>query len=149
MRIKKTSQTTPVQAEVVNTYSTSTENAYSCDYTNKAFGGTILWTNENPTSNFAAQDINLSSSDYDVYEVFFTSGTGASDPYTSMKSIKGKGVRLQLVSWGGSAAEAIVRWINYTNDTKLSVQNATLNGSNSNGRLIPQYIVGYKTGIFN
>ena len=34
MRIKKTSQTTPVQAEVVNTYSTSQENAYSCDYIN-------------------------------------------------------------------------------------------------------------------
>lgn len=36
MRIKKTSQTTPVQAEVVNDYSTSQENAYSCDYVNKA-----------------------------------------------------------------------------------------------------------------
>ena len=34
MRIKKTSQTTPVQAEVVNDYSTSQENAYSCDYVN-------------------------------------------------------------------------------------------------------------------
>ena len=36
MRIKKTSQTTPVQAEVVNDYSTSQENAYSCDYVNGA-----------------------------------------------------------------------------------------------------------------
>lgn len=41
MRIKKTSQTTPVQAEVVNIYSESTENAYSCDYVNNTFGGII------------------------------------------------------------------------------------------------------------
>lgn len=34
MRIKKTSQTTPVQAEVVNDYSTSQVNVYSCDYVN-------------------------------------------------------------------------------------------------------------------
>jgi hypothetical protein len=35
MRIKKTSQTTPVQAEVVNIYSDSQENTYSCDYINE------------------------------------------------------------------------------------------------------------------
>ena len=35
MRIKKTSQTTPVQAEVVNIYSESQENTYSCDYINE------------------------------------------------------------------------------------------------------------------
>jgi hypothetical protein len=35
MRIKKTSQTTPVQAEVVNIYSDSQENTYSCDYMNE------------------------------------------------------------------------------------------------------------------
>lgn len=33
--IIKATQTTPVQAEVVNDYSTSQENAYSCDYVNK------------------------------------------------------------------------------------------------------------------
>ena len=35
MRIKKTSQTTPVQAEVVNIRSDSENNAYSCDYMNR------------------------------------------------------------------------------------------------------------------
>ena len=34
MRIKKTSQTTILPAQVVNTYDTSQENAYSCDYIN-------------------------------------------------------------------------------------------------------------------
>lgn len=35
MRIKKTSQTTPIQAQVVNTKSNSTTDSYSCDYVNK------------------------------------------------------------------------------------------------------------------
>ena len=34
MRIKKTSQTTPIQAQVVNTQSNSTTDSYSCDYVN-------------------------------------------------------------------------------------------------------------------
>ena len=35
MRIKKTSQTTTLPAQVVNTYSDSQEDTYSCDYENK------------------------------------------------------------------------------------------------------------------
>lgn len=40
MRIKKTSATTPVQAQVVNTYNESQANAYSCDYVNDLTDGT-------------------------------------------------------------------------------------------------------------
>ena len=35
MRIKKTSETTPTMASVVNTTNSSTTDAYSCDYVNK------------------------------------------------------------------------------------------------------------------
>lgn len=35
MRIKKTSQTTPTEVEIVNEYSTSTTDTYSADYLNK------------------------------------------------------------------------------------------------------------------
>ena len=36
MRIKKTSETTPTTAEIVNANSNSTTDTYSCDYINKA-----------------------------------------------------------------------------------------------------------------
>ena len=36
MRIKKTSETRPLTRSVVNEYSESTKNSYSCDYINKA-----------------------------------------------------------------------------------------------------------------
>lgn len=44
MRIKKTSQTTTMSAQVVNTYSESTEDTYSCDYENKKFKDKIDMT---------------------------------------------------------------------------------------------------------
>ena len=37
MRIKKTSQTIPIQAQVVNTQSNSTTDSYSCDYVNNHY----------------------------------------------------------------------------------------------------------------
>lgn len=57
MRIKKTSATTPVQAQVVNTYSTSTTDAYSANYVNNnikdIYSSTAsktnkVWTNNKP-----------------------------------------------------------------------------------------------------
>lgn len=73
MRIRKTSQTTPVQAEIVNGYSTSTTNGYSCDYVNNTFKtkGTVLWTNPNPTSAFDSQTIILSTSNWDYCEIIY------------------------------------------------------------------------------
>ena len=38
MRIKKTSQSTPIAAQVVNTYNTSETNTYSCSYFNSHAG---------------------------------------------------------------------------------------------------------------
>lgn len=46
MRIKKTSQTTPIQAQVVNVESNSTTDSYSCDYVNNNVGKEVYSTNE-------------------------------------------------------------------------------------------------------
>jgi hypothetical protein len=46
MRIKKTSQTTPTQAQNVNVYSESTENGYACDYINNNVGKEVYSTTE-------------------------------------------------------------------------------------------------------
>lgn len=40
MRIKKVTQTTPVQAHLTNSYSTSTEDGYSCNYINEFINDT-------------------------------------------------------------------------------------------------------------
>jgi len=153
MRIKKTSNTRALAGKVVNTYSTSQENAYSCDYTNKAFGGTILWTNENPTSSYSAQNIILDSSDYDMYEIVYKPYNNQSTALNTGKIPKGTGTTL-IFNAGNSTNGPYVyrRDITYTNDTTLAAATATeayasTNAANNNN-CIPIYVIGYKTGLF-
>lgn len=64
MRIKKTSQTTTLPAQVVNTYNDSTEDAYSCDYVNKTIEPNIITVNIpdiNPISFTAYENQNITS----------------------------------------------------------------------------------------
>ena len=57
MRIKKTSETTPTMASVVDGYSTSTQDGYSCNYANKHYEGTVLYLNNNgATGNITLND---------------------------------------------------------------------------------------------
>lgn len=78
MRIKKTSQTTPVQAEVVNTYSESQENAYSCDYINDNFiiKGTTLYDNSSGSNATITLSDNISN--YSYLEIYFVSAGNSS-----------------------------------------------------------------------
>lgn len=73
MRIKKISQTRPVQAEVVNTYSTSQENAYSCDYVN----GKVLYENASGTMGNVALSDNVAN--YTKITILYRNGDGYSN----------------------------------------------------------------------
>jgi len=152
--IKKTSETTPVAASVVNQRNNSTTDAYSCDYSNKAFGGTILWTNSSPTSSMSAgTTITLSSDDYDMLEIFYKVAADV-DGVLSYKIFKGNNTRLTFGSIGVNAyGYNSMRELTYTSDTSYTAGTAyfqrtnTSNASTDNGRLIPIYVIGYKTGL--
>lgn len=66
MRIKKTSQTTPIQAQVVNTKSNSTTDSYSCDYNNNYFApkGTVLYENASGSNGNVTVSDHLYNYDY-------------------------------------------------------------------------------------
>lgn len=106
---------------------------------------TLLWTNPNPNADFAAQNITLSSSDYDYYEVVFrTNLTG--NLCFSTKALKGYGTQLSFNS-AAISARHWVRRILYTNDTTLSSQEcAKLDDAYTadNGQCVPLLIIGYK-----
>ena len=153
MRIKKTSETRALAGNVVNTYNNSQTSAYSSQYSNKAFGGTILWTNNSPTSSFASQNITLDSSDYDMYEVIYKPYNNQSIALNTGKIPKGMGTTL-LFNAGNSTNGPYVyrRDITYTDATTLAAGTATeayasTNAANNN-MCIPQYVIGYKTGLF-
>ena len=111
--------------------------------------GTILWTNENPTSDFAQQTITLSSSDYDCYEIIYRQNTTTSRVLSTGKIIKGYGTLLMQ-----SIGQNQFRAINYVSDISLEIyynQKLTTYGSTpttDNSINIPLYVIGYKTGLF-
>lgn len=72
MLIRKTQQpSTYPENQIHDSYSQSITDTYSCNYINEATKVRTLWTNNNPNSAFASQNITLSSSDYDYLECFY------------------------------------------------------------------------------
>lgn len=110
--------------------------------------GQILWTNPNPTSSFTEQTITLSSGDYDFYEVYCVySNTSGSHYANGFKTIKGKGL---IISENGYGTDlSIRRKVDYTNATHLLISSAYAGANIDNGYLVPLYVIGYKTGLFN
>ena len=111
--------------------------------------GTILWRNSNPTADFQAQEITLSSSDYDMLEILYRSNAvGGTYFGGNRKILKGYGTQLD---WNSIAS--VNRWsrrIIPVSDTVFSVGDSYLvtDGTTTNDQCVPLYIIGYKTGLF-
>lgn len=157
MRIKKVSQTTPIQAQVVDGYSTSEIDSYSANYVNNTFQtkGKILWTNSNPNTSFNGQNITLSSDDYDVLEIYYYDWVDNYKDLLCQKTIKGYHTLLQMHFAYDNKVYAGNRRILYVNDTTLNIQsnirnidNSSFNTTTINNWNVPVFIIGYKTGLF-
>lgn len=133
-------------AGVVNAYSTSKTDTYSCDYLNPK----ILWTNPNPTSAFAPQTITLNSDDYDMYEIIWRRQTTTTNygylhntgkiPY-SLVTIAGKQILLN---------SNYSREYTMPNKTSMDFLSPAFTGGTVNDSYaVPLCVIGYKTGLFN
>lgn len=112
--------------------------------------GTILWTNSNPNSSFPTQNITLSSSDYDCYEIIYMFSTTNTNCSSTGKIPKGKGTMLVFIINITGVHGNTTRSVNYSSDTQLEFESTiTEAGGISDNRCIPLYIIGYKTGVFN
>lgn len=141
MRIKKVSQTTSTQAQVVDGYSTSTTDSYSCNYVN-GITGKILWANSNPDDDFVAQTVTLSESlsNYDKYEIIFKQGSGSSD-----LRVLSTGIIPTL--YGTILSYAVnnrYRLVDVPNGNQITFQSGMNNNSADNTKCLPLYIIGYK-----
>lgn len=121
--------------------------------------GQILWTNPNPTSSFSAQTITLNSSEYDMLEFYFKGGTTGTTMF-SEKTLKGYNTIVNhIVNLNAGVSQPTgvrQRQATYVNDTTYTITDAlTRDGGSAsepvveNQRLIPLYVIGYKTGLFN
>lgn len=115
----------------------------------KRVNGTILWENPNPTADFTAQTITLSSSDYDMLEILYRSNAVGGIYFGgNRKILKGYGTQLD---WNSiSSTNRWSRRMTPVSDTAFSVGDSTLvnTGALTNDQCVPLYIIGYKTGLF-
>ena len=117
---------------------------------NMIHNGTILWTNNNPTSSFATQTITLSSDNYDMLLIIYKTDLTIYNAHSEI-IIKGYGGQLDFFS----TAVENRRWARrfaWVSDTQIEFQDAWYFDGNSstkqNDSLIPLYVVGYNTGLF-
>ena len=112
--------------------------------------GTILWTNPSPSNNWTSANVILSSSDYDLLEWYFRSSTTTPNLLVPLKTPKGQSGSMIYYNPGANAVGH--RFILRVDDTKYTVDtyvNIYGSGGDTGNRLIPMYVVGYKTGLFN
>lgn len=136
--------------EIADEYTTGDNVAYSADYSNSAFGGKVLWTNPSPTSNFASQNVSLSSSNYDILEIYFYSSTSKTNTDAVKINLEGKATIMKW--WNGGQSKFYERnvSINSNDLTSLTFGSCEMTGvGTQNGYVIPYKIIGYKTGLFS
>lgn len=114
--------------------------------------GTLLWTNENPTSAMSTgTTINLSSSDYDILEIFYITHVSNERNIKSIRALKGFNIDLEVINEAGTP---YTRKLTRTNDTSYSAAGGYTYTSYGGGKTlttnvcIPLYVIGYNTGLF-
>lgn len=104
-----------------------------------------LWENSDPTVNFIAQTIELSSDNYDILLLIGKVVTSLNREISSI-IIKGSGA--SLIGFSGSGLVSAIRSIDYTDDTHFYVTSGTIQSGGStvtdDSRLIPVAIYGIK-----
>lgn len=111
-------------------------------WTSANSGGTRLWTNPNPSSEFSPQNITLSSNDYDELEWVYDLNINAPEKmYKISKTLKGCGIRLDGSAPDGSNSH---RDCLYTDDTHYSINTGYSGTTVQNRRCVPIYITGYR-----
>lgn len=110
----------------------------------------VLWTNSTPTQNFSAQNITLSNGSYDILKIFYIDYR-ENKGMLSIDVLKGNNGNLIANTLIGDSIYVATRKITYTNDTTLSVGNASCftNGAvdsvqtDNVAQCIPIKIIGY------
>lgn len=115
----------------------------------------ILWSNNDPSGDFASQIITLSSSDYDILGIYYYDYKVSKNmQYT--QCLKGASFTLNSQLFVSGNYFIVSRVFSRTSDTSFTVDNAVGIAASSpsttvlhNDQIIPVYIVGYKTDLFN
>lgn len=118
--------------------------------------GILLWKNPNVSADFNAQDITFSSSDYDYFKIFILATPNTSLVVTGLKGYNVNADSIININAGaGQTTGNRERQFGYINATKYRVSDCLTRENPSdptvpgtiNSRMIPYYIIGYKSPI--
>lgn len=116
--------------------------------------GNILWTNPNPRNSFSSQTINLSESlnNYDAFEIIYRNSTSNVKDFNTGIIPVGHGTTMSALGGGvyfyRNTNDAISgSTITFDKGEMVSAQTGAVTDDNS--RIIPIYVIGYNTGLFN
>lgn len=116
---------------------------------NAKMAGIVLWENPSPNVNFAAQDVTLSSDNYDVLEIYYKQQATSTNTLFSVRVLKGYDTRLSLPSGGSTGATNLIRGMTSKSATVYNIGNCTNyspgSSSTNNVYVIPVKIIGYKS----
>ena len=143
----------PATGQIVNTIDASSGNAYSTNFLNNYTPNMkVLWTNSAPTSSFAAQTISLDETldNYDSYEILFLQGTTVARIMSTGFVPVGNGTILNYVvgypKYRPTGASVSGTTISFEDCKSLA---AFGSGTTENTSIIPMYVIGRRTGLFD
>lgn len=130
-----------------------TDNINSLRNITNGLKGTILWTNPNPTSNFSPQTLNLDLSNYDEIEIIYRHyKTDATRLFTKVLIPSKQALVYPELDTSGGFIAIQSREFEVKN-TGIVFESGYFKGARNieqnDGRCIPLYVIGYKTGLFN
>lgn len=116
---------------------------------NAKMDGIILWENPNPTADFAGQTINLPTTDYDYYGVYYWEFNGSELKYSSGKIKREDNTCLTILTTGGAGFGGGIRAVKCTGNEIIfgdaSFAWAGHAAITSNTWCIPLQVIGYKS----
>jgi len=112
----------------------------------------LLWTNPNPSADFAEQDVVLSSADYDALEIYFSYNATNNGTMYCMKMLKASNSYIYYVFPTGAGVSVRSRNITFVVDgtykkyhfAACSVGTGASAPTTENSICIPRFIYGIK-----
>ena len=129
--------------------SNSNQHTYNCNYMNKAFGGDILWTNPNPSSDYGANSVSIANlNDYDIIKIVYQGSTNTTLQLETNAYLINNSCYVLAAFNDGTDYLRVVTIDKSSN--KITFGRAQTPGvAFHDNSIIPLYVIGYKNGLFN
>lgn len=114
----------------------------------------LLWSNSNPTNSFQEQTLQLNLVNYDIVDIFYVTSTNEINEVYVKRIIKNYNAMLTRAWNGGDGHVHQFRRTATVSNNGIHFSAADRSGAGNytagyTDKIIPLYIIGYKTNLFS